>query len=96
MALGKIVIASKFSGIIEQITHEKTGFLFNKGNHESLADLMIDFIQNKHNLNEMGLESKKNLCQILQIIFRFKNILIYINANNTIYSLKILLIYLLL
>ena len=59
MALGKIVIASKFSGIIEQITHEKTGFLFNKGNHESLADLMIDFIQNKHNLNEMGLESKK-------------------------------------
>ena len=70
MALGKIVIASKFSGIIEQITHEKTGFLFNKGNHESLADLMIDFIQNNMNfLNEMGLESKKFMSNFTDYIY---------------------------
>jgi L-malate glycosyltransferase len=59
MGLGRVVIASNLSGITEQIIHKKTGFLFNKGDNQNLANLMIKFITNKYDLKKMRLESKK-------------------------------------
>tara|TARA_A100001035_G_scaffold212595_1_gene172420 strand:- start:60 stop:1040 length:981 start_codon:yes stop_codon:yes gene_type:complete len=57
MGLGKIVIASKLSGIPEQITDGKTGFLFDPGDEKALAKLMIKVIAEKHNHRLMELES---------------------------------------
>lgn len=57
MGLGKIVIASKLSGIPEQITDRKTGFLFDPGDEKALAKLMIKVIEEKHNHRLMELES---------------------------------------
>lgn len=59
MGLGKVVIASNLSGITEQITHKRTGFLFNKGDNQNLANLMIKFISHEFDTKKMGLESKK-------------------------------------
>ena len=59
MGLGKVVIASELSGIPEQITHMKTGFLFKKGDNKNLADLMINLINEKYDRKFMENESKK-------------------------------------
>lgn len=59
MGLGKIVIASELSGIPEQITHMKTGFLFKKGDDKNLAELMINLINERYDRKIMENESKK-------------------------------------
>ena len=59
MGLGKIVIASDFSGISEQIVNFKTGLLFQKGNIKSLAKLMTNLINKQYNRKSMEVESKK-------------------------------------
>ena len=59
MGLGKIVIASKLSGIPEQISHLKTGLLFKKGDSKNLAELMINLINERYDRKIMENESKK-------------------------------------
>ena len=58
MGLGKVVIASNLSGIPEQITNKKTGFLFNKGDSNNLSEIMIELIDEKYDISLMKYESK--------------------------------------
>ncbi len=46
MCQGKIVVATNICGIPEMIQHEKSGYLFEKGNHDSLANILKSIFQN--------------------------------------------------
>ncbi len=61
MAYGKPIIGSRIGGIPEQIEDGKTGFLFEMGNVEELAEKMTLLAENEHLRKEMGRAARKKL-----------------------------------
>ena len=61
MALGKPVIGSKIGGIPEQIEDGKTGFLFEMGNADELAEKMMVLASDKELRKEMGRAARGKL-----------------------------------
>ncbi len=57
MSLGKTVIASNLAGIPEQIDNKKSGFLFDPGNFEQLSKIIYLIIENKINLDLIGINA---------------------------------------
>ncbi|WP_186647714.1 glycosyltransferase family 4 protein [Fluviispira vulneris] len=58
MSLGKPVIASNISGIIEQIEHMKTGIIVESKNYLSIAEALIFLINNSDIREKMGKNAK--------------------------------------
>lgn len=61
MAYGKPIIGSRIGGIPEQIEDGKTGFLFEMGNVEELAEKMTLFAESAELRKEMGKAARKKL-----------------------------------
>ena len=61
MALGKPVIGSRIGGIPEQIEDGKTGFLFEMGDADELAEKMIILASDKELREKMGKAARKKL-----------------------------------
>jgi glycosyltransferase involved in cell wall biosynthesis len=61
MAFGKSVIGSRIGGIPEQIEDGKSGYLFEMGNTEKLAEKMIDLILNPALRITMGMAARQKL-----------------------------------
>jgi glycosyltransferase involved in cell wall biosynthesis len=59
MALGKPVIGSRIGGIPEQVEHDKTGFLFEMGNVNELAEKMNILHANPDLSIQMGQAARK-------------------------------------
>lgn len=57
----KPVIASNAGSISEYVVHGQTGFIFEKGDHNSLAKYMVDLILNDEKCNEMGKRANDKL-----------------------------------
>ena len=61
-AMQKIILASDFGGSKETIIHGKTGFLFENGNSESLAEYLNNVMEmDKDKLQSIGNEGRKNV-----------------------------------
>ena len=50
----KPVISSNVESLTEYVEHGKTGFIFETGNCEQLADYMIELLENSSKCAEMG------------------------------------------
>jgi len=61
MALGKPVIGSRIGGIPEQIEDGKTGFLFEMGNADELAEKMMILASDKELRKKMGRAAREKL-----------------------------------
>ncbi len=61
MAFGKPVIGSRIGGIPEQVDDGKTGFLFEMGNGEELAEKILKLWSNKKLRIEMGKAAREKL-----------------------------------
>jgi len=61
MAFGKPVIGSRIGGIPEQIEDGKTGFLYEMGNAEELAEKMVVLASNKELRKKMGRAARKKV-----------------------------------
>jgi len=59
MACGKPVVASKFGGIRNVITHEKDGMLVDAANAQEFADAMIKILKNSDLKKSMGLAANE-------------------------------------
>ncbi|MCD4696728.1 MAG: glycosyltransferase family 4 protein, partial [Bacteroidales bacterium] len=59
MACGKAVIASKFGGIRNVITHGKDGMLVDSANPQEFADALIKLLSDDDKRNAMGLAARK-------------------------------------
>jgi len=62
-ALGKPVIGSAIGGIPELITNGKTGFLFEPGNVEDLADKISQLMKDRKLIKEMGKYAREKVEQ---------------------------------
>lgn len=61
-ALGKVVIGASIGGIPELIDDKVTGFLFESGNPDQLAEILIEIgSMSDHRLAEMGREARKHV-----------------------------------
>ncbi|MEO8887346.1 MAG: glycosyltransferase family 4 protein [Mucilaginibacter sp.] len=65
MALGKPVIGAAIGGIPEMVINNKTGFLFEPGNAIQLAGLIKLLINNPGMTEQMGLEAKQHINQLI-------------------------------
>jgi len=59
MASGKAVIASKFGGIRNVITHSADGMLIDAANPEEFADALIELLSDDDKRIAMGLAARK-------------------------------------
>ena len=59
MACGKAVIASKFGGIRNVITHGVNGMLVDSANPEEFADALIELLSDNEKRKNMGLAARK-------------------------------------
>jgi glycosyltransferase involved in cell wall biosynthesis len=59
MAMKKPVIASRLPALEEIIQHEKTGFLFQPGQKEDLADTLERCLNNPNFCMQIGANAKK-------------------------------------
>ena len=58
----KLIIASNIGGSNETIIDNKTGFLFESGNPESLSKKIIEVLNlDESTLKSMGIEGRKNI-----------------------------------
>ncbi len=57
-ACGTPTIASDSPGLRDSVLHESTGFLVDHGNHEALADRMIELFDDVDLRIKMGLKSR--------------------------------------
>ena len=61
-SMEKIIIASDIGGSNETIINNKTGFLFNSGNSDSLGKKIVEVLQlDESRLKSMGIEGRKNI-----------------------------------
>ena len=61
-SMGKIIIASNIGGSKETVVNEKTGFFFESGNAQNLADTIKKVMRLDNNtLQSMGSEGRKNV-----------------------------------
>ena len=61
-SMEKPIIASNIGGSNETIIDEKTGFLFESGNAESLSEKIIKVLQlDESRLKSIGIEGRKNI-----------------------------------
>jgi len=59
MACGKAVVASKFGGIRNVITHGKDGMLVDSANPQEFANALIELLSDDEKRNKMGLAARK-------------------------------------
>ena len=60
-SMEKLIIASNIGGSNETIINEKTGFLFESGNPESLSKKILEVLHlDKSTLKSIGIEGRKN------------------------------------
>lgn len=59
MACGKAVIASKFGGIRNVLTHGVDGMLVDAANPQEFADALLELLQDDNKRNAMGLAARK-------------------------------------
>jgi glycosyltransferase involved in cell wall biosynthesis len=59
MACGKAVIASKFGGIRNVITHGVNGMLVDSANPEGFAEGLIELVSDDEKRKNMGLAARK-------------------------------------
>ena len=55
MSVGMPAIATKAGGTVEQISDGKNGFLIDQGDTDSFAGKLVFFIENRHKIEEMGI-----------------------------------------
>jgi glycosyltransferase involved in cell wall biosynthesis len=67
MSFGKPVVGTNVGGIKVQISHEKTGFLFEPGDHSSLSGMLLSILKNPEMAREMGEEGKKRIKKIADV-----------------------------
>ena len=61
-SMEKLIIASDIGGSKETIENNKTGFLFDVGNPESLCEKIIEVLNLENTtLKSMGIEGRKNV-----------------------------------
>jgi glycosyltransferase involved in cell wall biosynthesis len=65
MALGKPVIANDAGGTKEVVRHNVNGYLITTETNETIADMLIDLIDDRDKRAEFG----KNSCEIVKSIF---------------------------
>jgi glycosyltransferase involved in cell wall biosynthesis len=75
----KPIIASNVGSLAEFIEHGKTGFIFEQGNIQQLADYMIELIENENECIEMGKKghakaiqemSLENCCEVINGLYQ--------------------------
>jgi glycosyltransferase involved in cell wall biosynthesis len=59
MAMGVPVIASDCTSLPELVTHDITGYIFSTGDHQALANILVNI--KKQKLLELGTESRKRV-----------------------------------
>lgn len=67
MSFEKPVIGTNVGGIKVQILNEKTGFLFEPGDHNSLISLLLSILKNPKMAEEMGREGKRRIKEIADV-----------------------------
>jgi glycosyltransferase involved in cell wall biosynthesis len=61
MALGKPIVASRVNVLPEMIQHEESGFLFEPGNSEELANFLLKLCENPELRKTMGKRAFENV-----------------------------------
>lgn len=63
MASQTVVCASDCGGFPEMICHGENGLLFKCGDESSLADIMLQLIDNKYKMDELGIQARLNVLE---------------------------------
>lgn len=59
LSMGMVVVSTRVGDIGEIIDHKKSGFLYDKGNSNEAARLIMDILKNKYNTEEISREARK-------------------------------------
>jgi colanic acid/amylovoran biosynthesis glycosyltransferase len=67
-ASGLPIISTFHGGIKDAVIHEKTGYLVNEGDWETMANFMIELANDANKANEMGLAGRKHIEENYEMI----------------------------
>lgn len=74
MALGKPVIGSNIGGIPEMVLHNRTGLLFEPGNHEQLGALIKELYNDAKLIKELGINARKHINELINTEKHFEGL----------------------
>jgi glycosyltransferase involved in cell wall biosynthesis len=63
----KPVIASDIASLTEYVDHDKTGYIFEPGNSNQLAEYIIELTENDEKVKEMGREARERMLKEMSL-----------------------------